>query len=148
MHPRKGITPIIATILLLLITIALASMAYSFLNGYFTGTTNKLIQIMGQTCIGSAPPYTAVFYFKNVGTATLNVNCPTATASGNSYTCGDFQVQKLNGPGAFTPASPAIDVTSLPPESFTSFSETGCTGTCRYHTVVGGRSLETEIRCG
>jgi len=41
----KGVTPIIAIIILLLITISLAGVAYTYLSGYFTGATAKVIQL-------------------------------------------------------------------------------------------------------
>jgi flagellin-like protein len=46
----KGISTIIATILLLIITIALAGTAYVFISGVLTGKISKTISIMGASC--------------------------------------------------------------------------------------------------
>jgi flagellin-like protein len=42
---KKGITPIISTIILLLVTIALAATAYSYLSGFMTGQTANTMTI-------------------------------------------------------------------------------------------------------
>ena len=60
---KKGITPIIAIVVLLLLTIAVTYSAYSFIQGYFTGLTSQQVEITdsfctrtgGGTSIGSGP---------------------------------------------------------------------------------------------
>lgn len=47
---NKGISAIIATILLLLITIALAGTAYLFISGMLSGKTDKAVSIMSVEC--------------------------------------------------------------------------------------------------
>jgi flagellin-like protein len=42
---RKGITPIISVIILLLITVALAGAAWSYMNGIFTSQTSKSFSV-------------------------------------------------------------------------------------------------------
>ena len=49
---NKGISAIIATILLLLITIALAGTAYVFTSGFLEGRTEKAISVLSAECIG------------------------------------------------------------------------------------------------
>jgi len=46
----KGIATIIATILLLMITIALAGTAYLFVSGMLTGKTSKFISLLEVSC--------------------------------------------------------------------------------------------------
>lgn len=51
----KGISAVIATILMLMITIALAGTAYMYIRGIFTGSVAKAISIIDATCeAGSA----------------------------------------------------------------------------------------------
>ena len=47
---RKGVSAIIATILLLMITIGLAGMAYVFVSGMMTGRTSKTITVLDASC--------------------------------------------------------------------------------------------------
>ena len=62
----KGITPIIAIIILLLITISLAAAAWTFLTGYFTGLTTGTIELSQPTCLSGTIPFAVV---KNIGTS-------------------------------------------------------------------------------
>jgi flagellin-like protein len=55
----KGISAIIATILLLLITIALAGTAYVFTSGMLSGKTEKSITILSGECSGNGTAGTA-----------------------------------------------------------------------------------------
>jgi len=48
---NKGISAIIATILLLMITIALAGTAYVYMSGMITGRTSKTISIADVSCV-------------------------------------------------------------------------------------------------
>ena len=47
---KKGISAIIATILLLMITIALAGTAYVYMSGMLTGRTSKIISLLDASC--------------------------------------------------------------------------------------------------
>ena len=62
----KGVSAVIATIMMLAITIALAGMAYMFISGSFTAQTGKLVEIdAGATyCSGN----TVYMYIKDIGT--------------------------------------------------------------------------------
>lgn len=46
----KGVSTVIATILMLMITIALAGMAYVYLSGLIPGTMGKMISLTSATC--------------------------------------------------------------------------------------------------
>ncbi len=46
----KGVSTIIATILLLIITISLAGTAYMFMSNMLTGRISKTISLMGSSC--------------------------------------------------------------------------------------------------
>jgi flagellin-like protein len=61
----KGISAVIATILMLLITIALAGLAYLYISGMFTGKTGTLVEIdpAATSCAGTQ----ITVYVKNSG---------------------------------------------------------------------------------
>jgi flagellin-like protein len=75
---RKGITPIIAIIILLLITIALAGAAWAFLSGVLVSQTQKsfYIQPGGAYCTydSSNGTYFITVRVVNIGTATLETS--------------------------------------------------------------------------
>lgn len=56
----KGISAIIATILLLLITIAMAGTAYMYISGMLTGKTEKIVSILSATCSQNGETLTIV----------------------------------------------------------------------------------------
>jgi flagellin-like protein len=56
----KGISTVIATLLMLLITIALAGMAYVYISGVFTGRTSKTIAVIDAGCIAGTSYYVTV----------------------------------------------------------------------------------------
>ncbi len=64
---KKGISAIIATVLLLLITIALAGTAYVYMSGMITGRTSKTISVLDASCSGTT--ITAVI--SNDGTSAI-----------------------------------------------------------------------------
>jgi flagellin-like protein len=68
----KGITPIIAIIVLLLITVALAGVAWTYLQGYIGGLTSKSIEVTDYFCLTSndAP----VIFVANRGTSVIDVS--------------------------------------------------------------------------
>jgi flagellin-like protein len=84
----KGVSAVIATILMLVITIALAGLAYSFMSGILTARTAVILSIdAGATqCSGN----TITVYVKNEGTASASVTAYAATAPGGpaNITCG------------------------------------------------------------
>ena len=69
---RKGITPIIAIIILLLITIALAASAWTFLSGFLGTQIEKsfFVPIGGAYCVGGTIKVTVV----NTGTTTIKAS--------------------------------------------------------------------------
>ena len=94
---KKGITPIIAVIILLLITVALAGLAWAFLSGYFTGLTGKTIAVVDYSCIGGN---TAQVIIRNSGTQsiTLSAGCMAdGGVNGTTATCGDITITKTSG---------------------------------------------------
>jgi flagellin-like protein len=135
---RKGITPIIAIIILLLITISLAAAAWTFLTGYFTGLTGNVIDISTQTCIGGD---TAMGIVKNIGSAGIII--------------GDITViDKADGNSA-TPVWTSVDgATTLTPTDVISPGgnarmEIGSLSAGRYNyaVIVAGREYTFQVLC-
>lgn len=59
----KGVSTVIATILMLMITIALAGIAYIYISGVMTGTASKQIKVLDVTCTnesGKAKYYVSI----------------------------------------------------------------------------------------
>ena len=89
----KGVSAVIATILMLMITIAIAGMAYMYISGMFTSKTGVVIEIdeTATSCNGT----TITVYVKNTGTIATNTGKVTLSgtkADGSamtSKTCGD-----------------------------------------------------------
>ncbi len=81
----KGISDIIAILLMLIITVALAGLAYSYISGVFTAKTAVVLSIDGtaSSCTSNNGPIT-VFVRNdgttNSGTVTVTVTPPTGTA--------------------------------------------------------------------
>lgn len=90
----KGISAIIATILMLLITVALAGTAYLFISGTFSRFTSAVLSIDGQltTCQSQGP---INVYVKNDGSSTVsNVVVDITYPNGvtNSSACTIFSI--------------------------------------------------------
>ncbi len=68
---RKGITPIIAIIVLLLITVALAGAAWTYLSTYMSGLTGQSVEVRDYFCVGGDM---AVILIANTGTIDLQTS--------------------------------------------------------------------------
>ena len=55
----KGISTVIATLLMLIITIGLAGLAYTYISGVLTGTASNIIIVPDISCNGAADSITA-----------------------------------------------------------------------------------------
>lgn len=68
---RKGITPIIAIIVLLLITVALAGTAWTYLSSYMTGLTGNSYEVSDYFCTVNED---IIVIVQNFGTLPLDLN--------------------------------------------------------------------------
>jgi flagellin-like protein len=116
MKMKKGITPIIATIILLLITVALAGLAWTFLSGYYTGMTAKNIQLVDFSCTGG----TARVIIRNAGTESINTAACATT--GTVVTCTDLTIVKTQGAMGLTQG---VLPATVPAGQVATFTETG-----------------------
>ncbi|MHA1744117.1 MAG: archaellin/type IV pilin N-terminal domain-containing protein [Candidatus Heimdallarchaeota archaeon] len=98
----KGVSAIIATILMLVITIALAGLAYSYMSGILTSRTAVVLSIDASAtqCSGD----TITVFVKNDGTSNATVTAYSATSPGGvaSTACGSAQVIQPGTEVSFT----------------------------------------------
>ncbi len=124
----KGVSAVIATILMLLITIALAGMAYMYISGVFGGRTRNL-SLMDAWCSGTA--VTAII--RNDGVDTIRAAEQSFVNVSN--TCSTPTTNQRN------------DITA---GNVTTYTFSGCSGGPRYNKVrlIGpGNSVEISVYC-
>ena len=129
----KGISAVIATILMLVITIALAGTAYFYISGIFT-TQTQGIEVADAFCNSNNQ---TTFVIRNLGTnPVISVTC----------------VQ--TGPSTDTTCSPGFTGVNIAPGQTQTFSNADtCTGTqsrfCQYRfSPSTGRTIQTQVSCG
>ncbi len=122
----KGISPIIAIIIILLITIAIAGAAYSYIS-IIWGRTTEGIQLISSDCSGTTVSLTV----RNVGT--------TALAS------ADITVTRTSPTGAPTIQKPS----SIAPGAMDTINDTACVAgaMCVYRVMAKGQSQELYAQC-
>lgn len=103
----KGVSAVIATILMLLITIALAGTAYLYISGIFTAKTGVVLSIDGTQSICTASAMTLIV--KNDGTAVATLTSPNAitltnpdSTPGSCTPTGSTLTGSVNAGGTFT----------------------------------------------
>jgi flagellin-like protein len=145
---KKGITPIISIIVLLLITISLAGAAYFFMTNYVNTLTGQAITLSG-VCQGGT---TARISVANMGSATINLGACTGpnAISGDETKCGDITVVSLDGhsmDGNWSATSIATQ-TGTNPESAV-FRDYNCNGFCKYAFTMAGEltPVTTTVQC-
>jgi len=145
----KGISTVIATILMLMITIALAGTAYLYISGTFTQQMQG-IDMVDAFCSGGTQ---ARITFLNLGTTDLNfVNGDCTPVTGSPATCGAIRVTRTTGAGTASFDGVNEDAT-IEPGSTGELVDTGCTigGTtisCVYRiTPPSGRSVLATVYC-
>jgi len=91
----KGISAVIATILMLMITIALAGTAYLYITGVFTSRTGVLLSIDGQssTCGG------IILYVRNDGTTVSGTISIDMTYPNGTYSSSACSIYSINAGG-------------------------------------------------
>lgn len=152
MKHMKGITPIISIIVLLLITVSLAGVAYIFLSGYMGGLTGRAIQVTG-TCLGGGSAFITV---TNLGNQPISLTgCGAGAVDDvNSSVCGDLTIVRrdvggpMMGAGFDTLTIPAATATT---QSAVHFTDAGCDvgELCSYAFTRAGewQPAEVTIRC-
>jgi flagellin-like protein len=97
----KGISAVIATILMLMITIALAGVAYMYISGIFTAKTGVVIEFDATATKCSSTAITV--YLRNTGTITTTLNL--ITVSGTNSAGGSIAGGPCAGSGSLNPGA-------------------------------------------
>ena len=133
----KGISEVIATILMLMITLAISGTAYVFISGAFTQQTQGM-ELVDVFCIGG-----------NAATITIR-NLGTNAVSANTIRC--LQTSPASETtGACTNTSATLTHAAIPPGTTLDLTDT-CAGsgarTCVYRiTPPSGRSVVAVVSC-
>ena len=123
----KGISTVIATILMLMITIALAGTAYLYISGSFTTQTQGL-EVVDAFC---ANRVNATIAFRNIGTNAISFASGLCSGTGVSP-CGSITVVRTSGgptmklSGSDTTTEPGTTGTIVDGEDPVG-GDTGCT---------------------
>lgn len=136
----KGITPIISVIILLLITIGLASAAWTYMSGYMSNLTSRVFETSAPSCIQGT---TVTFLVRNAGTGTMStvnlvgMDLNTGLSVTISWTNVSNQAQTITqiGPGETARAtigSPACTTVGMPK-------------TCNYEITIVGTTQKATI---
>lgn len=133
---RKGITPIIAIIVLLLITVALAGTAWTYLSTYMTGLTGQSVEVMDFFCISGD---TAVILVRNAGTTDVDVSDITVIDMSDGAVAG----------GDWTDAS-GTTITEITTSGTGKWTATGTCATvddCKFRILGGARAQTARVIC-
>ncbi|MBN1896530.1 MAG: hypothetical protein JW789_02270 [Candidatus Aenigmarchaeota archaeon] len=134
---KKGITPIIAIIVLLLITVALAGAAWTYLSGYMTGLTGKSYDIRDAFCVQGD---TGVIMLSNTGTLNISVS---------EISVIDIETGLEVSGATWTLTDGATSTSVIPVNGMARWSDGGTCGTSCSYRVVGGtaRAQVANINC-
>lgn len=144
MAMRKGITPIVATVVLLLVVVAVAGAAYTYIAGFWGGLTSTVLQLRSSTCNTSGG---VAIYVRNVGTNNIDLKDPAKleiTRSVISGLAGTQNIVYKNTTGSCAGATCIVA-----PQGAGTVTDAACgTGnTCRYTMVGGGASFDAQVTC-
>jgi flagellin-like protein len=130
---RKGITPVIAIIVLLLITVALAGATWTYLSAYWEGIVGKNVQVMDSYCVAGS---NGIILVRNTGTQMIGTGEMTVinTTDGKIPTGGSWL--DLNG----------TIVKRVNPGVVVKYNMS-CKGLCLFRFLVGGRTMTASVQC-
>lgn len=149
----KGISEIIATILMLMITLAISGTAYIFISGAFTQQTQGL-ELVDAFCINGV---NATVLFRNIGTNPVQYS--NGLCNDGSGPCGNVIVVRTSGGatmkvsgnvGTIQPAGSAMLIDGEDPVAgATGCAAAGTPATCIYRiTPPAGRTIVASVNCG
>lgn len=133
MTNKKGITPVIAIVILLIIAVAVVGLAYGFISGIFSTVTGKAVIVSGKaSCTGGL----ATITITNVGSMDLTA----ADLSGN--------IRRTDGgTSTYEDLDPkTVEIGKSGTVTETTTSNCG-TGTCQYEVTIGGVSHPARADC-
>lgn len=138
----KGITPIISIIILLLITIGLASAAWTYMSVYLSSMMDRQLQVFPPDCIGGTTPS---FTVRNSGTGNVGINdiyMRDVNSGGNvGLDWEDLSGAAMAAGSVIGPGENAI-ATVQPGDECT---VAGVQATCKYSFTVSGSNFKQDV---
>jgi len=134
---RKGITPIISIVILLLIAVGIAGAGYTWITSYYTGLTGDAIAVTDTTCSLTG----VTIYIQNIGTEELLTSAMTV------------QRDEIGANATMGAIAMVFDPTTVNPGQITTATDEFCNkttssgGTCIYRLITGGRVTTTQVTC-
>ncbi|MCX6817974.1 MAG: hypothetical protein NTU57_03885 [Candidatus Aenigmarchaeota archaeon] len=140
---KKGITPIISVIILLLITVGLAAAAWTYMGNFFTSLTAKTIEIPTQKCINGRD---VMVILHNMGTEKISLkNDVTVLSNGIPVIVTWCNVSGLcNGNDNITSTDAGGFAKAIIDNCVT---VSGQAKTCSYDFVVASRTQTASVYC-
>ena len=135
---KKGITPIISILVLVLVTVSLAGASWIFISSYFSGIASKKVEITGAACSGSL----ATIYLKNIGTDAININ--DCIGENNDYTCGDIALKVTQADDSGMPLP--WGAKTLGPGQVVGLTSS-CSGSCQYKIIQSYSTFPVLVQC-
>jgi flagellin-like protein len=137
----KGITPIISIIILLLITIGLASAAWTYMSGYMTNLTSRVLDVSTSSCINGVQ---ATVLVRNAGTNRINVTDIKGLNldSGASLTLGWTD---LGGAAVTTIEAGQSARVRITNTDGTNCTTVGTSKACKYELTLSGTTWKQEL---
>jgi len=142
----KGITPVIAIIILLLITVALSGATWNYLMMYWEGVVGKQVELTDTFCIQGSQ---AVVLIRNTGTKEFS---PAAEITVINATSGQrFNVWSYVTPNLSWSSADGANLTgTLAPNKIARFNTYCPAGTyCSFRIIAGsaGRTIRASVQC-
>lgn len=113
---RRGVSPIIAVLLLILIAIAAGVMVYAFVAGWVGSATSSTTVAQGQLSVdyafANATSENMTVYIRNVGGVNVNIDSIYVSEAGGGEVPWDF-VNDTTGTIVYGNSYPKIDVNTL-----------------------------------
>lgn len=133
---KKGITPIIAIIVLLLITVALAGAAWTYLSSFWAGMTARNIQVTDAFCVAGV---NATIFVRNTGTQDVLVSDVSVINTSNGNVPTNQQWFQLTG---------NVNATRISPGQTVRYQALcGSSNFCSFRFMAWGRSSPASVQC-
>jgi flagellin-like protein len=142
MKKLKGITPIIAILVMLLITIAITGSAWIYISTYYSGMTGKAIEVTSIDCTSTG----VSIYIHNIGTDTLDTGADVdedrIMVSGSCY--GNDTAAPWDEYITYDPPTLGPGDSGIANDWHCNSSDDG---TARYTLIAGGRVQKVQVSC-
>jgi len=146
---KKGITPIISVIILLLITVGLAASAWSYMGNFFQSLTAKTIEIPTQKCVNGNDVMVIVH---NMGTENISItndvfvlknSMPVTKGIGS----GQIQWCEVSEDCSIVPGKTTIAAGGFAKAIIYDCTAQNVAATCNYDFVVASRTQTASAYC-